>query len=160
MHTIRHTRTHTATFVTGLTLGKNAHANPCTDTHAHAQTQIKPHVVWRTVCMLRTRWNVHTQRACMRSWDPHHLNSHLNADVELRLLPHTDNTFGWLFQLGLSSAPLLICTDSSFQRVHRDKAASSFLYYTHLKPLDCEKSFNAVPLRGEKNSLKKKRCIW
>lgn len=86
---------------------------------------------------------------------PQHLNIHLNADVELQLLPHTANTFGWLFQLGLSGALLLFCTDSSFHRVRRDKAASSFFYYTHLKPLDCEKSFNAVPLRGEKNSLKK-----
>lgn len=84
-----------------------------------------------------------------------HLNIHLNADAELQLSPHTDNTFGWLFQLGLSSALLLFCTDSSFHWVRRDKATSSFLYYTHLKPLDCEKSFNAVPLRGEKNSLKK-----
>lgn len=89
------------------------------------------------------------------SWALHHLNIQLNADVELQLSPHTDNTFGWLFQLGLSSALLLSCTDSSFHWIRRDKAASSFLYYTHLKPLDCEKSFNAVPLRGEKNSLKK-----
>jgi len=64
------------------------------------------------------------------------------------------NTFGWLFQLGLGGALILFCTDSSFHRVRRDKAASSLLYHSHSKPFNCERSFNAVPLRGEKNNLK------
>lgn len=87
----------------------------------------------------------------------HHLNIHPNADAELGLSPHTANThLADSSQLGLGGAARLFCTDSSFHRVRRDKAASSFFYYTHLRPLDCEKSFNAVPLRERrKNSLKK-----
>lgn len=87
----------------------------------------------------------------------HHLNIHPNADAELRLSPHTANThLADSSQLGLGGAARLFCTDSSFHWVRRDKAASSFFYYTHLRPLDCEKSFNAVPLRERrKNSLKK-----
>lgn len=83
------------------------------------------------------------------------LNIHHNADVvELQLsAPHTHNTFGWLFQLGLAGALLLFCTDSSFHRVRRDKNRLKFsLCCTHLKPLHCEKSFNAVPLRRKKNN--------
>lgn len=83
-----------------------------------------------------------------------HLSIHLNADAGLS--PHTDNThLADSSQLGLGGAPLLSCTESSFHWVRRDKAAWSFFCYTRLKPLECEKSFNAVPLRGERNNLKR-----
>lgn len=147
----------------------DVHPNAHTHTHTHVQRysnilKRKSNGMWRAsntfphVRMLCAGTYIDTPQVphtLTYRHKPQHLNIHLNADVELQLLPHTANTFGWLFQLGLSGALLLFCTDSSFHRVRRDKAASSFFYYTHLKSLDCEKSFNAVPLRGEKNSLKK-----
>lgn len=137
----------------------DADLHTCKHTHIHIQSH-KSNCLRCVICTCFIP--LHVWKHCnmlamyiMCSQDPYHLNIHLNADVELQVSSHTDNTFGWLFQLGLSDALLLFCTDSSFHWVRRDKAASSFLYYTHLKPLSCEKSFNAVPLRGEKNSLKK-----
>lgn len=161
-HTPAHT--HTAeTFVIRCTRGnacvhlENGHRCVCKSSHKSncMRCDICPCCVPAHVWKHCGRHVAHFSTHGTCSWALHHLNIQLNADVELQLSPHTDNTFGWLFQLGLSSALLLSCTDSSFHWIRRDKAASSFLYYTHLKPLDCEKSFNAVPLRGEKNSLKK-----
>lgn len=95
------------------------------------------------------------ERACTRRWQRTLIGAgagafHLNADAGHS--PHTDNThLADSSQLGRGGAP----APSSFQRVRRDKAASGFFCSARLKPLECERSFNAVPLRGERNSLKR-----
>lgn len=146
-----HTHTHKFDICDKIHSGKDIHMYIWThlkNVHTHT-------VHTRTACgvlHMSTRFCTNcietllAQRVQTYRHTPHHLNIHSNPD---------NTHLGDSLQLGLSGALLLFCTDSSFHWVHRDKAASSFFYYTHLQPLDCEKSFNAVPLREEKNSLKK-----
>lgn len=79
---------------------------------------------------------------------------HLNAEAGLP--PHTDNThLADPSQLGRGGggggAPLLY--GGAAFRVRRDKAAWSFCCSARLKPPECEKGFNAVPLGGERSGL-------